>query len=55
MPVKTAHGNKIVNAEQVGPDGNTPYSPSDVKWEVLDRLGHDGIPDFANQTPEDNS
>lgn len=28
---------------------------SDVRFDVLRRLGHDGIPDFANQTPEDNS
>lgn len=55
VPVTTAHGNKIVNAEKVSLSANTPYHPNDVRWDVLHRIGHGGIPDFANQTPEDNS
>lgn len=46
---------RIVNKEQVGTDGNTPYSPSDVKTEVCQRLfGQDMPPEYEAQGSENS-
>lgn len=46
VPLKNG---KIVNANRVGPGGNTPYHPRDVDTAVCQRLfGKDFTPEYAD-------
>lgn len=48
VPVSTDDGNKLVKPTKIGNGAQTPYYPRDVRWDVLERLGFDSYPAFAD-------
>lgn len=49
VPVEAEHGNKVVSKERVSWDSKTPYTPNDVRWDMLDRMGFSEIPSFEDE------
>lgn len=49
VPVDAKHGTKLVKRSKIGTDSNTPHYPRDVRYDILERMGFNGMPEFADE------